>query len=228
MSLATASFPGFLIFFFALAISIVIWGILGSRKRTQELTALAPQLGFTFLGKAWHGPVLDPQNKTSLLQRTRGRFTNVMVGVTGGLEAIVFDYTYQAGRSSMAQTLVCYPQKVPLPPFALKPEGLLDRIGDAFVHSDIDFASHPVFSSRYTLKSPDETGTRRLFTPSLLTDLEQLPGERKWIVESNATNLFVYRFGRIVRPSDLAGFLEETSAVARKIFSSDGMKNLIA
>jgi hypothetical protein len=227
MSLAATSSPAFFIIF-ALAIVIVIWGILNSKKRTQELTQLAPQLGFTFMGKAWSGPLLDPLHKTSLLQRTRGKFNNVMVGVTGGLEAIVFDYTYQAGKSSFTQTIICFPQKTALPPFHLKPEGLFDRIGDAFVHNDIDFDSHPVFSSRYTLKSPDEAGTRRLFTPSLLTSIEQIPVERKWVIESNANHLFVYRFGWLVAVRDLPNFLADTSTVARTIFSSDGMKSLIS
>jgi hypothetical protein len=228
MSLAATSPPGFFIIFFALAIGIIIWSILNARKRTQELTQLAPQLGFTFMGNAWSGPGFDSLHKTCLLQRTRGRFSNVMVGVTGNLEAIVFDYTHQAGKNSITQTLACYTQKVPLPPFVLKPEGLFDRIGDAFVHNDIDFDSHPVFSNRYTLKSPDETGTRLLFTPSLLTYMEQIPADKKWIIETNAANLFVYRPGWTVSAADLPNFLEETSTIARTIFASDGMKNLTA
>jgi hypothetical protein len=227
MSLVTTSSPGLFIFFFALAIGIVIWGILSSRKRTQELTQLAPQLGFTFMGNAWSGPALDPLHKTCLMQRTRGRFSNVMVGVAGNLEAIVFDYSYRSGKNSVSQTLACYSQKAPLPPFVLKPEGLFDRIGDAFVHNDIDFESHPVFSNRYTLKSPDETGTRRLFTPSLLTYMEQIPADKKWIIETNAANLFVYRHGWTVSVANLPTFLQETSTIARTIFASDGMKNLI-
>jgi hypothetical protein len=228
MNLATTSSPTFFIVFFSLAIGVIIWGILNSRKRTQELTQLAPQLGFTFMGNAWSGPALDPLHKTCLLQRTRGRFSNVMVGVYGNLEAIVFDYTHQAGKNSYTQTLACYTQKVPLPPFVLKPEGLFDRIGDAFVHNDIDFDSHPAFSNRYALKSPDETGTRRLFTPSLLTYMEQIPADKRWIIEANATNLFVYHHGWIVSAANLQTFLEETSTIARTIFASDGMKSPVA
>jgi hypothetical protein len=225
MSLATTASPAFFVVIFALAIFVILWGILNSRKRTQELIEVAPQLGFTFMGKAWSGPVLDSRYKTSLMQRTRGRFSNVMVGVAGGLEVIVFDYAYQANRSSIVQTIVCFPQKLALPPFSLKPEGLFDRIGDAFVHTDIDFDSHPGFSSRYALKSPDEAGTRRLFTPSLLTNLEQMPAHRRWIIEANATNLFVYCFGWTVPVADLTAFLQDTAGIARMISTSDGMKN---
>jgi len=222
---ATSSNPWIILFFVALALAIVIWAILSARKRTQELTQLAPQLGFTFMGKAWHGPVLDPLHKTSLLQRTRGGFSNVMVGSAANLQTIIFDYTYRAGRSTTTQTLACFSHDKPLPPFVLKPENLFDRLGDAFVHNDIDFHSNPVFSERYALKSPDEQATRRLFTPSLLTSMEQLPSAFGWVIEANGSNLFIYRRGHKVSAADLPTFLQETSTVARTIFSSDGLKN---
>jgi len=222
---AADSNPWFLFFFIALGSAIVIWAILSARKRTQELTQLAPTLGFTFMGKAWHGPVLDPLHKTSLLQRTRGGFSNVMVGSAGNLQTIVFDYTYRAGKNTTTQTLACFTHDRPLPPFVLKPEGLLDRLGDAFVHNDIDFDSNPVFSERYTLKSPDEQATRRLFTPTLLTSMEQLPFAIGWIIEANGSNLFIYRHGRTVSASDLQTFLQETATIARTIFTRDGLKN---
>lgn len=210
------------------AIPIIIWAILSSRRRTQELSQAAQELGFTFMGNAWHGPTLDPQHKTCLLQHTRGRFANVMVGMASGLETIVFDYTYHAGKSTVTQTLACFSQKAQLPPFMLKPEGLFDRIGDAFLHNDIDFDSNPVFSDRYALKSPDEQATRRLFTPNLLTSIEQIPSDKHWHIDANGANLFFYRPGATVRPSDLSTFLQETSSIARTILSSDGLKNSVA
>lgn len=222
---ATNSNPWIILFFVALALVIVIWAILSARKRTQELTKLAPQLGFTFMGKAWSGPSFDSQHKTSVLQRTHGQFSNVMVGFAGDLPAILFDYTYSAGKSSVSQTIACFSNKVQLPPFILKPENIFDRLGDAFVHNDIDFDSNPVFSERYALKSPDEQATRRLFTPSLLASMEHLPSATGWIIEANGTNLFLYRQGHTVSAADLHAFLQETSTIARTIFISDGLKN---
>ena len=208
-----------------LIIVIIVWGILHGRKRTQELTAAAQQIGFTFMGDSWHGPVLNPQHKTCLLQRTRGRFKNAMVGSAGSLQAILFDYTYRMGRSTITQTLACFSERVQLPPFALKPESVFDRIGDAIVHNDIDFESHPGFSRRYALKSPDEAGARRLFTPALLSYMEHVPSERNWHVEGSGMNLFIYREGRTVSPTDLSTFLQETSSIATTVFNSEGLKN---
>jgi hypothetical protein len=221
----TNSNPWILLFLVALALAIVIWAILSARKRTQELTRLAPQIGLTFMGKAWHGPFLDPLHKTSLLQRTRGGFSNVMVGSAGNLQTIVFDYTYRAGKSTSSQTLACFSHDQQIPPFVLKPENLFDRLGDAFVHNDIDFDSNPVFSERYALKSPEEQATRRLFTPSLLASMERLPADKGWTIEGNGANLFIYRHGRTVPAANLQTFLQETSTIASTIFSSDGLKN---
>lgn len=209
----------------ALFIVVIIWMILNARKRSQDLAAAARQIGFTFMGDTWRGPVLNPQHKTCLLQRTRGSFKNAMVGSAGSLQAIIFDYTYRMGRSTVTQTLACFSDKAQFPPFALKPEGIFDRLSDAIVHTDINFDSHPGFSRRYALKSPDEAGTRRLFTPSLLSFMEQIPSERNWNVETSGPNLFIYRAGRTVSPADLSTFFHETSSIAATVFNSDGLKN---
>src|SRR3954468_7790598 len=213
------STPWIFIFMIALVLVIVVWSILRAKKRTQDLAAAGQQVGFTFMSDAWNGPVLNPQHKTCLLQRTRGSFKNVMVGSAGGLQAIVFDYTYRMGKSTVMQTLACFSDKTQLPPFAMKPEGVFDRIGDAIVHNDIDFESHPEFSRRYVVKSPDEPNTRRLFSPSLLSYVEQVPSNTQWNIEANGPNLFFYRAGRTVSAANLSTFLQQTSTIATAIFN---------
>ncbi|MGP0021280.1 MAG: hypothetical protein ACLPHP_22110 [Candidatus Sulfotelmatobacter sp.] len=217
----------FLIFagFFALMAVIITASVLYARKRTRELTEVAQRIGFRFIGNGG-GPSFPSQPKISMLQRTRGRFSNVMTGSSGALEISLFDYTYPAGKTSITQTVASFSQDQQLPPFALRPENFLDRISDAIVHNDIDFDSNLEFSRRYLLKSPDEAGTRRLFTPSLLTYLEQF--QSNWWVEGTGPLLIVYRSGRAVSPSDLPAFLEETSRIARTFFASDGLRKPVA
>jgi len=212
----------FLAGFLALMAVIITVSILYAKKRTRELTEIAQQIGFRFIGNNWSGPSLSSQSKISLLQRTRGRFSNVMTGSSGELQIALFDYTYQMGKSSLTQTVAAFSQDQQLPPFALRPESFLDRIGDAIVHNDIDFDSNPEFSKRYLLKSPDEAGTRRLFTPSLLTYLEQF--QTNWCIEGTGATLIVYHGARPVRASDLPAFLEESSRIARTFFASDGLR----
>jgi hypothetical protein len=211
--------------FFVVMAVVIVASVLYSKKRTRELTEVAQRIGFQFIGSG-SGPSFPSQPKISMLQRTRGRFNNVMTGSSGGLQISLFDYSYPAGKSSVTQTVVSFSQDKQLPSFALRPENFLDRIGDALVHNDIDFDSNPEFSKRYLLKSPDEAGVRRLFTPSLLTYLEQL--QTNWYVEGTGPLLIVYHGGRTVNPSDLPVFLEETSRIARTFFASESLRKPVA
>ena len=63
-----------------------------------------------------------------------------------------------------------------LPVFTLQPEQLWHRIGEWFGMQDINFDSHPNFSPRYLLKSPEEEAVRELFMPELLEFFEEHPG----------------------------------------------------
>jgi len=211
-------FAGFL----ALMVIIIWASVRAAKKRTRELTEAAQQIGFRFLEKPWSVPSLSSQHKISLLQRTRGTCTNAMTGASGPLQVSLFDYTYSQGKSSVTQTVAAFSEDLPLPPFALRPENVLDRIGDAILHNDIDFDSHPDFSKRYLLRSPDEANTRKLFTPGLLTYLEQL--QTMWYIEGTGPTLIIYRGGRPVNPSDLPAFLDETSRIARTFFASEGLR----
>jgi hypothetical protein len=211
--------------FFAVMAAVIVASVHYARKRTRELTEVAQRIGLQFIG-AGGGPSFPSQPRISMLQRTRGRFNNVMTGSSGGLQISLFDYSYSAGKSSVTQTVASFSQDKQLPPFALRPENFLDRIGDALVHNDIDFDCNPEFSKRYLLKSPDEAEVRRLFTSSLLTYLEQF--QTSWYVEGTGPLLIVYHGGRTVSPSDLPAFLEETSRIARTFFASESLRKPVA
>lgn len=210
--------------FLAIVVALILWGNRYAKRRTQEFAEAAQQMGFTFLGKAWSGPVLSPQYRISLLQRMRGRFSNVMTGSVSGLQIALFDYTYHQGKSVVTQTLAAFTQDLRLPAFELRAENVFDRIGEAFAHRDIDFDSHPEFSKRYFLRGPDEAATRQLFTPSLLTYFEQIPVDKKWHIEASETTLIIYGWRGPLRASEIRYFLEETSAIARTLLGPAGAK----
>lgn len=214
----------FIGFGFAAAIVIMALAIRQARQRTRDLAALAQQMGFTFLGKNWRGPVLSPNFKMSLLQRARGRFSDAMVGQMGGFQVGVCDYTYGNGKNSVTQTVTCFSQDAELPPFELRPENIFDKIGDVLLHNDIDFDSNPEFSRRYHLRSPDENRVRMLFNPGLLGYLEQIPHDKKWHVEASGPSLIIYRYRFPVKADDVPVLLQETSAIARTILDSAGFK----
>lgn len=211
---------------FALMAVIITVSLHYARKRTRELTEVAQQIGFRFVGKDWLGPSFSSQPKITLLQRTHGTYSNVMTGASGGLQVTLCDYTYPAGKASVTQTLAVFSQDLPLPPFALRPENFLDKIGDAIFHHDLDFDSHPEFSKRYLLRCSDEANTRALFTPDLLTYLEQL--QTNWHIEATGTTLILYLAASTLNPSDVRSFLDEASRIARAFFASEALRKSLA
>ena len=214
--------PWFFLVGVAVVALVVIWSIRVARQRTRDMAAVAQQLGLHFVGNYWRGPTLSPRLKMALPQRISGRFRNVMIGPSGGLETSLFDYMYSQGKSTVTLTLACFSQDAELPPFELRPEGFFDRLGDAILHNDLDFDSHPEFSRRYHLRTPNEKLTRRLFSPSLMTYFEQIPADKKWHVEASGPTLVLYESRRQVSTANIPNFLSETSSIARTILSNSG------
>jgi hypothetical protein len=210
------------IIFVAFVITMVVFVVLQAKRRTQALAAIAQQMGFLFEGTHWRGPMLSPRFKTTLVQRTRGHFSNALVGLVGSLHVSICDYTYGQGKSRVTVTLACFSQDAELPPFALRPEGFLDKIGDALVHNDIDFDSNPEFSRCYHLHTPNEARTRLLFNPSLLTYFEQIAPE-KWRVEASGPTLIIYKQTRQAA-QDIPDFFNQTSAIATTVHNSNKVR----
>jgi len=222
---------------FYLFAGIVIVGILvttiGSRirakKRTQALQTAAQELGFAFEGEGWSDPTRAPQLETALFTRGRYReFRNIMTGTTAGFKVGIFDYTFitRAGKSShtWTQTVTAFTQELGLPLFEMRPESFMDRVGDAFVHQDIKFDSHPDFSRRYLLRGPDPEKIRELFSPALLTFCEGLAAKDKWHVEGCGASLIVYRSEATVDAAEVRSFLDETSSIARNFIGCCGLR----
>jgi hypothetical protein len=147
-----------------------------------------------------------------------------MIGQMGGFQVSVFDYTYGNGKNSVTQTMTCFSQSAELPPFELRPENIFDKIGDVITHNDIDFDSNPEFSRRYHLRGPDETRMRMLFNPVLLGYLEQIPPDKNWHVEASGPSLIIYRHRWPAKAAEIPALLNETSAMARTILDSAGIK----
>lgn len=203
---------------------IVALAIRQARQRTRDLAALAQNIGFTFLGEAWHGPKLSSMYKTSLLQRTRGGFSNVMIGRRGEFDVGVFDYSHGQGKSRVTLTLVSFSQDAELPPFELRPENIFDKIGDAILQGDIDFDSNPEFSRRYRLGTPNEARIRMLFDPSLMNYFEQIPPDKKWHVEASGPSLIIYCHRVPARAAEIPTLLNEAFAIAKTVLTAAGVK----
>jgi hypothetical protein len=223
---------GFLGIVAVLVIFVVIFivGRIQQKKRIAALTTLAQTMGFNFEGTAWGDPTRASRLQTAIFNRGHGRrFTNIMSGNFAGLATSVFDYWYTTGSGKNShtymQTVVAFTIDVGLPVFELRPEGFFDRIGDRFTHGDIDLESNPEFSNRYLLRGPQEAKIRELFTPSLLSFLEQISPEKKWHFEGDGQTLVLYVASSLVDSQGMREFLIATSSIAKTFVSCCGLKS---
>jgi hypothetical protein len=223
--------------FFGVVLLILIAAVIvkqiRAQKRTDALRTVAQEIGFYFGGNDWGDQSQVPQTGMALFKRGGGgRFKNIMTGTSAGFKTSLFDYSFSVGggksRRTFTQTVAAFSQDLSLSPFEMRPEDFLDRIGDAFVHKDIDFESHSEFSRRYLLRGPEQDNMRQLFTPALRTFLEGLPSEDKWHIEGIGPTLILYRSDVTVGADRIRAFLNETSSIARTFFSSCGLKKRLA
>ncbi len=202
----------------ALVPIIIVVYVIGRRaqqKRNEDLRAAAGAMGFAFED---HAVLDDIRARGDLPLYGHGhtrRVSNVLTGRVGDQEVKLFDYQYTTGSGKQSntrrQTVALFPgggQR--LPDFVLAPENVFHKIGQAFGYQDIDFDSHPVFSSRYLLRGANDYAIRAAFSPAALSFFEQQQG---WHVEVKGGTVGIYRGGKRCNPNNLAAFLDETRVV---------------
>ena len=136
---------------------------------------------------------------------------NYLRGRTRDLEVAVFDYSYVTGhgkhRRTWHQTVLAFEiDGAALPTFSLRPEGVFHKIGKWFGYRDIDFESHPRFSSSYLLRGEDEEAVRAVFPDHVLEHFEERPGV---CAEGCGGRLVYYRSQTRIPPTDVRPLLEE-------------------
>ncbi len=199
---------GAVIVFVVVAIVASIWY---ERKRTQKISEVASEMGLAFYPSG--DPVLVSQLAAfHLFSQGRGRsITNMIHGNTGDVDVGIFDYKYTVGSgknsSTWRQTVIAFESAdLDLPHFAVRPENLFHKIGKAFGYQDIDFDTHPKFSSTYLLRGTDETRIRALFRAEVLLYLENKAGVS---VEGMGRRLVFYRPGQRSQPESIRSLMEE-------------------
>jgi hypothetical protein len=162
-----------------------------------------------------------------------------MTGTHAGLKTSILDYSYFQDKSRVTQTVAAYSQNLRLPFFEMHPKDFLDRGADHLFHQNISFKSHPDFSRRYLLlgippvlfssaptaqAEDNKNGIQELFSPALLSFLQELSPKNKWHIEGAGSMLVLYRNGATVGADEVRSFLDETSSIARAFFSLGGLK----
>jgi len=188
------------------------------RKRTENFQAIASELGMGF-----HAEGMDSVHKDHhhlrLFQRGRKqKLRNLLLTLQDDTIVAVFDYQFTTGSGKNSrthrQTLFSFSSsKIDLPAFELRPEHVFHKIGNIFGFTDINFDSHPMFSSHYRLKGADEGAVRSYFKPDRLHYLESQKGIS---MEAEKNCLIYYRASRRVKASDLHAFITEGIEISKR------------
>jgi hypothetical protein len=193
------------------------------KKRTEQFPVVAQQLGFEFF------PLGDPDLLEGLQrfhlfsQGHSKKLWNLLRGTTNQLEVSIFDYRFTTGhgkhRHISNQSVICFKfNGQSLPHFVLRPESVWHKVGTWFGQQDIDFDSHPHFSSKYLLRGSDENAVRTLFSDPVLEFYEQAPG---LCTEASDQTLLYYKHQVRIDPQAVRSFMEDGFKVLA-LFHSDG------
>ena len=200
------------ILFFSVLAACFVWGIVfkikNQRRQKQGIADLreqAKQLGLQFTEKP-DGEAYHRFDKFMLFKRGRKpRVSNLIEGDSGDVKISIFDYRYKFGKHPYRQTVIALQsEQLRLPEFWMRPEMLLDKIGDTLGLQDFDFDSHPEFSKLFVLKGSDEAAIRHYFTPKLLEFFERHPNNS---LEANNDTMFFYRERELRKPEELKDLL---------------------
>ena len=87
------------------------------------------------------------------------------------------------------------------PSFTMTREGMLDKVSTGLgIQTDINFKTHPFFSSRFLLQGRDEKAIRDFFSEDLLQFLEN---NKSYNMESNGKVLLIFKQFRVATPTDM-------------------------
>ena len=199
------------VLFIALFATAIVISIVLERKRTEAIKQLAATMGFDYRE---HPQTYLPDTiwQFDLFNKGRNRrLKHLIQGTQEEAIVSVSDYQYTTGtqknRTTHNQTVVFIESdRLNLPNFLLVPENIFHKVGNVFGYKDIDFDSHPEFSSQYLLKGTDEESIRSLFHDGILNIYQRHPGTS---TEGLDTLLIYYRKGQRFKPDQWQNLLNE-------------------
>lgn len=196
-------------------VAAIIWLVRHfEKKRTEALQAVATDIGLQF-SPTKNDALLAKMNVFSLFNKGRSRkMKNVMTTETDIARLTIFDYQYTTGGGQHSHThrhtvVSMESDALSLPTFALRPEGVFQKVGAAIGMQDIDFEGHPDFSNSFVVTGDDEQSVRRFFDAELLESLAQQQG----ICVESAPGVFIYHCGGRRKPEEVRELMNEAWTV---------------
>jgi hypothetical protein len=204
------------IFFFIMAVVAVVALIAAAsyyldKQRREQMQAVAARMGFSFSAEGEAG-LRKRLGHFHLFSQGRSRkIRNVMRGEGHGTPVTLFDYQYTTGSGKHNNThrrtvLLFETERLRLPFFTLRPQGLFHKLAAAFGYGDIDFQANPVFSDAYLLQGSDESRIQDLFGEKVLSYYER---RRGLCTEGAGQQLVFYRGNRREEPGSIERFLAQ-------------------
>jgi len=144
-----------------------------------------------------------------------------MTGSAGNMQALLFDYKFTVGGGRYShtyrQTVAAYSKNgMRLPLIEIRQRGLWLKL---FSGKGMRFDSHPEFARKIYVRCSDEVRGQSVFTPALLSFIDQIDSAKKWRFEGQGETLIVYRSEKKVKPPDFRSFVDETSSLAAQFFT---------
>jgi len=201
-----------LIAIFVFAIYFAVEHAKRKRREGVALFALELSLEYRPLSLATDLGITVPFQLLSLGRSKE--ISNIVVADTQDTVAVMFDYKYVLGSGKNSAThqlsVVFFSSKLlNTPEFTMRPERWFHRLGQVFGIKDINFQTHPVFSSQFLLQASDENALRTWMSMNRLTSLEK---HKDICIESIGSECLIYKT-TLIQPRNLRAWLEEAFTI---------------
>lgn len=186
--------------------------------RQYKLKQLAKQLNVNYRSNV--KPFAPELEKFRLFRAVRiDHVSNTIESKKDGVAMMIQDVAFHTGelqgRERKQATILVFSTETRIPVFTMDQEHIFDKIAALAGYDDIDFDSHPEFSDRYNLKSPEETGLREFFTPPLVNVLQSLGAEH---IESTGDQVLVLMKPRLLGENEIIDLLENSTFLKVALF----------
>jgi hypothetical protein len=224
--------------------AVLFYALKLTKKRTAAFRAMAPAMGYTYVGDRSPFTGTDMAGLTLITDTNRHRYRNV-IAAADQRPVVVPEFVYglylgmnRRGKGAVTQgdfhnhSLVLY--RVPhgsVPVFQLSARGAfgnmdvpLDETGFAGIRrkAGLDLGN-ATFSERYVVSTADESQVRMLFTPWLVKALVEQPPHTWLHIQASADWLLFYDPAMMLfEPERVKPALERIAPIAEAIMGTPG------
>lgn len=206
---------------------VFIFVKMSNKKRNLSFQKIANENNYKNIEKQdKRDDILHNMADFSFSYRSSKTVKRALKGTINGISFYLFDLQYNSGTGgrqiTSEMTIFLTDLEKSIPQFIMKPEGMFSKLSEAFAElKDINFESHPKFSSMFLLKGKGESQIRDLFKPDVLTYFESKKGI---YVESKHKTIVFYKDGKTISPDELTDFINSGIEITELFKVKDGKK----